>query len=516
MPWNLPMIRIFDRETRNDRASSTRKYFTTLLLLEMLERFSYYGMRSLLIFYLTKAMLKSDREAAWVYGTYTSLIFITPLLGGYLADRYLGLRKAILFGGGAIAAGHLLLGLGSGPDSAAPNVFRMGLGFIILGTGFLKPGIATVVGQLYRHDERECDAAYTLFYMAANVGGLLGPLICGLLGETLGWSWGFGAAALGMIAGMVAFAIRAPVLHGIGDPPDRALLNRPVLRMVQLEWVIYAACLAGVPGLGLLLAQHDTVGMLLAGASIMVIAYLGWECVFRLKRSERDPLLAALFLIGLNPLFWSLYEQAGSSLNLYIDRHADRTLWGVPLPASLFQSVNALYLIVLAPLLSALWLALGKRGREPSTPAKMGLALIQLGIGFLILVAGAAAFGPERPTPILFVFALLFWHTTAELCFSPIGLSAMSKLAPDRMAGLVMSVWFLATAAGIFIAGQIAAGIGGVPSSPAHGPAATLSVYRNVAALSIAAGLCVLILSPGIRRLMDRRTVRDTEPGTDS
>lgn len=475
-----------------------------LFFAEMWERFSYYGMRALLVFYLTKHFLLSDQESGWIYGAYTSLVYITPLLGGYIADRYLGQRKAVLFGGVMIAVGHILLGIegDGGQDAFALNSFWTALAFIIVGTGFLKANISAIVGQLYPRDDTRRDPAYTLFYMGINVGGLLGPVICGILGETVGWSWGFGAAAIGMIAGIIVFAWGKPLLLGRGEPPVPEYLAGRIGGVLPREWLIYLVGLASVAVIWFLVQNHDAVGTLLVVSSAIVVAYLIWDSFTRMQKVERDRMFAILFLVSLNPLFWGLFEQAGSSLSLYTDRHVDRSFFGVVVPASVFQSINSMFIILMAPLIAALWVKLGRRGLEPSTPAKFGLALIQLGLGFLVLVAGATAFGTETPTPVIFIFAIVFLHTTAELCLSPVGLSAMSKLAPARMAGLVMGVWFLATAAGDFIAGLIAAGIGAQSANAVDKVLATLNVYEWVGGLSIGVGIVVLAISPLIKRLM--------------
>ncbi|MET0138071.1 MAG: peptide MFS transporter [Sphingobium sp.] len=475
-----------------------------LFFAEMWERFSYYGMRALLVFYLTKHFLMSDQQSSWIYGAYTSLVYITPLLGGYVADRYLGQRKAVLFGGILIAVGHLVLGLegDGGQDAFALNAFWTALAFIIVGTGFLKANISAIVGQLYPRDDTRRDPAYTLFYMGINVGGLLGPLICGILGETVGWSYGFGAAAVGMIAGVIVFAWGKPLLLGRGEPPEPTYLAGKVAGIVRREWIIYLFALLSVPIVWWLVQSHEAVGTLLLVASAVVVVYLIWESFTRMERVERDRMFAVLFLVSLNPLFWGLFEQAGSSLSLYTDRHVDRSFFGILVPASAFQSINSMFIILLAPLVAALWIKLGRWNREPSTPAKFGVALVLLGLGFLLLVAGALAVGTGNPTPVIFIFGIYFLHTVAELCLSPVGLSAMSKLAPARMAGLVMGVWFLATAAGDFIAGLIAAGIGAASAEAEDKVLATLSVYEWVGGLSIGVGVVVLIISPVIRRLM--------------
>ena len=475
-----------------------------LFFAEMWERFSYYGMRALLVLYLTKHFLMSDRESGLVYGAYTSLVYITPVIGGYLADHYLGQRKAVLFGGILIAVGHILLGIegDGGQGGFAMNAFWLALAFIIVGTGFLKANISAIVGQLYPRDDIRRDPAYTIFYMGINVGGMLGPIICGILGETVGWSWGFGAAAVGMLAGIVVFVLGKPLLLGRGEPIEPEKLKAPVIGPVSREWSIYILSVLSVGGVALLLHHHDVVGWLLVACGVGVVAYLLWEAFGRLDRIDRDRMLAALFLLALNPLFWALFEQAGSSLNLFTDRHVDRWIFGMEIPASVFQSVNSMFIILLAPMFAGLWILLGKRGLEPSTPAKFGLALVQVGLGFLALVAGANWAGLENPTPLIFIFLIYLLHTMGELCLSPVGLSAMSKLGLARMAGLMMGVWFLATAAGDFIAGLIAATIGALSEGASDPMLVTLSVYRTVGLSGIGVGVVVLLLAPFVKKLM--------------
>lgn len=475
-----------------------------LFFAEMWERFSYYGMRALLVLYLTKHFLMSDSESGMVYGAYTSLVYITPVIGGYLADHYLGPRKAVLFGGILIATGHVLLGFegDGGQGGFAMNLFWLALAFIIVGTGFLKANISAIVGQLYPRDDVRRDPAYTIFYMGINVGGMLGPIICGILGETVGWSWGFGAAAIGMLAGIVVFVLGKPLLLGKGEPADPAKLARPVAGPLSCEWLIYILSTLSVVVIAWLVQNHDAVGWLLVTCGAVAVAYLLWEALGRMERIDRDRMLAALFLLALNPLFWALFEQAGSSLNLFTDRHVDRHFLGWEVPASVFQSINSMFIILLAPLFAGLWVLLGRRGLEPSTPAKFGLALVQVGIGFLALVAGAHWAGVDNLTPALFIFLLYLFHTTGELCLSPVGLSAMSKLALPRMLGLMMGVWFLATAAGDFIAGLIAASIGARSEGVADPNLVTLSVYQSVGWWGIGIGVVVLLLAPFVKRLM--------------
>jgi POT family proton-dependent oligopeptide transporter len=469
-----------------------------LFFAEMWERFSYYGMRALLIFYLTKHWLFDDGKSNLIYGAYTSLVYITPVLGGYLADRYLGQRKAVLFGGILLMCGHFLMAVEGTGGQSDPfiNVFWTALAFIIVGSGFLKANISVMVGQLYKLTDVRRDGAYTIFYMGINLGAAVGTILVGYLGETVGWGYGFGLAGIGMLAGLIVFVLGKGALLGRGEAP------RPLSQ--KTEWSIYGIGLAAVAVIWGLVQYQDVIQTLLIISGVGLLVYVVYEA-FKLEPQARDRIFAILFLIALNPLFWGLFEQAGGSINLYTDRYVDRA--GVP--ASLFQSINPIYIILLAPLMAALWIKLGKRGLEPSAPAKFGLALLQVGAGFLVFVWGATAFavGPEGQTAVLFVFLLYLLHTTGELCLSPVGLSAMNRLAPSFMASLIMGAWFYMTAVGNFVAGKIGEATGGEGGEMTKD--LTLSIYNKIGLVAIGVGVVVLLISPFIKRLMHLDTLED-------
>ncbi|RVT39837.1 peptide MFS transporter [Sphingobium algorifonticola] len=471
-----------------------------LFFAEMWERFSYYGMRALLIFYLTKHFLFGDDKAYLIYGAYTSLVYITPVIGGYLADRYLGARKAVLCGGIFIAIGHFLIAITEGPtgqDGFHLNGFFLALAFIIIGTGFLKANISVMVGQLYPRDDIRRDPAYSIFYMGINLGGMLGPIICGILGETMGWGWGFGAAGVGMLLGLVVFVLCRPTLQGAGEPHEPHVLVQKSPVGISKEWTIYLAAILSVVGIWAIIQYQEVVGYALLAFAFATVAYILYRIFATFQKVDRDRILAALFLISLNPLFWGLFEQAGSSLNIFTDREVDRTIFGWNVPASVFQSVNSAFIILLAPLFAVLWTFLGKRRLEPNTAAKFGIGLLLIGVGFLVLVGGAMAAGSNL-TPVVFILGIYFFHTMGELCFSPVGLSAMTRLSVGNMAGLMMGTWFLATAAGNFVAGLIARATGGEGA----GPEKVLEVYTRLGWFALAVGLVVIIISPIIKRMM--------------
>jgi len=483
--------------SKKEEAFGHPKGLYMLFFAEMWERFSYYGMRALLIFYLTQHWLFNDGKSNLIYGAYTSLVYITPVLGGYLADRYLGQRKAVLFGGVLLAIGHATMaveGVGGQSDPTI-NVFWLALALIIVGSGFLKANISVMVGQLYRLTDMRRDAAYTIFYMGINVGAALGTILVGYLGQRVGWSWGFGLAGIGMVAGLIVFVLGKKVLLGAGEAPAPLERNK--------EIAIYGTGLAAVAVMWALVQYQDVIQTLLIISGFALLGYVLYES-FKLPKEPRERMFAILFLIALNPLFWGLFEQAGGSFNLYTDRFVDRA--GVP--ASIFQSINPIYIILFAPVFAALWQWLGKRNLEPSAPAKFALALAQVGLGFLIFVWGARTVGPEIATPVIFVFLLYLLHTTGELCLSPVGLSAMNRLAPSFMASLIMGAWFYMTAVGNFVAGKIGEATGG--ESGDMSKEVTLAIYNKIGWITVGVSVIVLALSPIVKRWMHLDTLRDT------
>ncbi|HEU4705288.1 MAG TPA: oligopeptide:H+ symporter, partial [Sphingomicrobium sp.] len=342
------------------------------------------------------------------------------------------------------------------------------------------------------------DGAYTIFYMGINLGAAVGTILVGYLGETIGWAYGFGLAGIGMLAGLVVFVLGRPALRGAGEAP-RALAK-------NTEWTLYAVGVGAVAVIWALIQYQDVIQTLLIVSGIALLGYVLYEA-FKLDREPRQRIFAILFLIALNPVFWGLFEQAGGSINLYTDRYVDRA--GVP--ASLFQSINPIYILLLAPIFAGLWVTLGRRNMEPSAPAKFALALLQVGAGFLVFVWGANAFpvGDEAKTAVLFVFLLYLLHTTGELCLSPVGLSAMNRLAPAYMASLIMGAWFYMTAVGNFVAGKIGEATGGHDGEMTK--EGTLAVYNTIGWWTIGIGLVVLALSPIVKKWMHLDTLRDVD-----
>lgn len=485
----------------------------TLFLTEMWERFSYYGMRALLVLYLTKHFL-FEREAAYgLYGAYTTLAYITPVIGGVLADRYLGQRKAVLCGAIFLVLGHLGMAIegepvapGSTPGTGTLNIFYLSLALIITGVGFLKANISTIVGALYRKTDTRRDSAFTIFYVGINLGAALGALLAGYLGETFGWAYGFGAAGIGMLLGLLIFIFGKPTLLGAGEPPNPVELRLPVVAGLSREWIIYLDSIAAVFVIWLLIRDDGTVGRLLLVAGIVTVMYVLYRSFRELDRQQFQRVLVCLALMSTNVLFWSLFNQAGSSLNIYTDEHVDRVILGWDVPASMFQSVNATFIVLLGPLFAATWAWLGKRGLEPSAPVKFSLALMLLGLGFLVLVLGARS--SSGLTPVLFVFLIYLLHTTAELCLSPVGLSAITRLSVSSMVGLMMGTWFLTLGGGQFVAAQIAKLTAGDGADKGD-PSVALDVYSNVGWMAIGVGVALALISPILKRGMHLQTLRD-------
>ncbi len=456
-----------------------------LFYAEMWERFSYYGMRALLILYLTKFWLFSDGPSNLIYGAYTSLV------------------KAVVFGGVLLALGHGLMaveGVHGLTDPALKqadpvlNLFWLALALISVGSGFLKANISVIVGKLYRLTDGRRDPAYTIFYVGVNVGAALGSILVGYLGETVGWAWGFGAAGIGMVAGLAIFLVGTPALRGRGEPPA------PLPRRREAQ--LYGIGLLGVAGLWLLLQYQQAMQPILIVAGLTMLVYT-WREAQQLPREAKERIYAILFLVGINPLFWALYEQAGGSLNLYTDRFVDRA--GVP--ASLFQSVNPIYLILLGPPLAVLWERLARRGADPSAPVKFALGIIQLGLGFLVFVWGARSVGADVPTPVIFVFLIYLLHTAGELFLSPVGLSAMTRLAPAHLASFFMGAFFYTLGLGNYVAGLIGAATGG--ESGTMSQARTLDIYAQLGWAACGLGAAALLCAPLVKRWMHLDSLRD-------
>lgn len=485
-----------------------------LFFAEMWERFSFYGMRALLVLYLTKHWLYSDGSANLIYGAYGTLVYITPVLGGWLADRYLGQRKAVLFGAILLTLGHVFMafeGDGSGfENDPTLNIFWLALSLIIVGSGFLKANISVLVGQLYPRTDIRRDGAYTIFYMGVNLGAATGVLIAAYLGETVSWALGFGLAGIGMLLGLIVFIVGKPLLKGNGEPPVPAKLKEKIAG-INLEWLLYGVGIVGVGVIWWLIQYQSLVGSLLLVAGILLLGYVLFEA-FKLDKEARDRVFAMIFFILLMPVFWGLFEQAGGSVNLFTDRHVDRG----SIPTTFFQSVNPIFIILLAPLFAMAWQYMAAKNIEPSTPAKMGLGIVQMGLAFILLVWGANNFSTTDATgaimmPVLFLFVFYLLSTTGELCLSPVGLSAMNRLSVKHMASLMMAAFFFGTAGGQFVAGFMGTLMGEGEGGNMTREGA-LEVYWTMGLVAAGIGVAVIIVSPLVKKIMHLDTLTDDEP----
>ena len=470
----------------------------TLFFTEMWERFSYYGMRAILIYYLTTSVAKgglgfADSKAGAVYGLYASMVYLMCLAGGWVADRVVGQRRAVLMGGVLIAAGEFCLVM---PAVAS---FYLGLVLLVCGTGLLKGNVSTIVGQLYAPGDPRRDSGFSIFYMGINIGALISPLICGWIGEHYGWRMGFGVAGLAMLAGLVQYLLTgrhlgSAGLHpaSTGDPARDLREKKSAIRALGIGAGV-VALLAALSTTGIVEIDatmlSNAQGWLLLGISAVVFSWLiffgDWTPIER-KRSA-----AILVLFVSSALFWAAFEQAGSSLSLFAERGTDCSIFGFVFPASWFQSVQPVFVVTLAPVFAWIWLAMGRR--EPSSPGKFAMGLLFGGLAFLILVPAAYTVVAGAKVGPYWLIATYFLQTLGELCLSPVGLSSMTKLAPERAAGFMMGIWFLSTSIGNWLAGEAASVYSSMPLT---------TLFGSVAAFSILAALGLFLLVKPTVRLM--------------
>jgi proton-dependent oligopeptide transporter, POT family len=430
----------------------------TLFFTEMWERFSYYGMRALLVLFMVDQTSRgglafSDATATAIYGLYTAGVYLACLPGGWVADRLLGAQRAVLVGGILIACGHFVLGIPAKPT------FFLGLLLVVLGTGLLKPNVSTLVGYLYPEGGARRDAGFSIFYMGINLGAFLGPLVCSTLGEKFNWHWGFTAAGVGMVFGLIQYSLMRDCLGEAGRAPpqpspaylrDWSLISMGLISLV----FVFGLALRGVIQIDPLTIAGWTKWVIVG----MAVAYFAWALLLAgLTPAERGRVVVIGMLFIACAMFWAGFEQAGSSLNLFADRYTLK----FNMPAGWFQSVNAIFIIMFAPLFAVLWVALARRKISPSLTTKMAWGLLLMALGFVVMYFGAhraAQAGIVWPTWLIATYLI---HTFGELCLSPVGLSAVTKLAPPRLMGQMMGVWFVATALGNLIAGLLAGHISG-------------------------------------------------------
>ncbi len=490
-------------------SSTSRTWFghprglATLFFTEMWERFSYYGMRALLVLFMTAATTEvnpglefSVGMAGAIYGLYTFFVYVLALPGGWIADNIWGQRKAVFVGGCIIASGHFVM---AGPLVQLPELpcFFLGLMLIVIGTGLLKPNVSTMVGDLYPEGGARRDAGFSVFYMGINLGAFIGPIITGFLGEGYNWHWGFSMAGIGMVIGLVQYRLGGKYLGEAGKL--RAKHSVEALgKMATRTYAIIAGAFALFAFAGYLLLQWMTLEELAAtlGYAVIIVAVLYFAYLLLVAdhtTMEKRRLVVIFWLFILAAIFWSGFEQAGSSLNLFAADFTNRNLGFWELPASWLQSVNALFIIILAPVFGSLWILLASIRRNPSIPVKFALGLLGLSAGFFVIAWGAAnAVDGHLVTPVWLVVTY-FLHTVGELCLSPVGLSSITKLAPAGRVGQMMGVWFIATALGNLFAGLVAGRLETLSSA---------ALFGNVAMTIGIAGIVALLLYRPIKKLM--------------
>jgi proton-dependent oligopeptide transporter, POT family len=550
------------------------KGLRVLFFAEMWERFSYYGMRGLLTVYLTQHFLFEQAEAQKTFSSYTTLVYLVPLLGGIIADRFLGTRKAIAFGALALVAGHFAMGFEGKPttqtltysgttyefvaegrnenyaaklkvgDKAyaykstdagfeiaglpanAPipallpkdsykldkvkgggpfeYVFYLALSLIILGVGFLKPNISSIVGQLYPAGDPRRDPGFTLYYYGINLGAFWAAILCGAVGTAIGWWAGFGLAGVGMLAGYIAFVRGKDSLEGKGEPPNPVALAKPILGPLNLEWLIYIGAVVSIPLIWILVQNNSAVGIALGIGSAIVLTYIMWS---ESSNEEAARLALSLVLIMASVVFWTLFEQAGSSLALFTAGNVnlpDNGFWTISAPQT--QAFNAGFILIFAPIFAIVWAKLGQRGLDPSAPMKFAIALVQVGLGFLILVFGAKFANTEARVPVIFLALAYLLHTTGELCISHVGLSWMTKLSTPKLVSTLMATWFLGSSGAQFIGGIIAQmtateTVAGQVTDPAKALATSIEVFNTIGWVAIGLGIAMAVASPMLKKL---------------
>lgn len=460
----------------------------------MWERFSFYGMRALLVLFMVHQLKYADVKANLIYGTYTALVYLMPLFGGIAADKVLGYRRAIALGGALMAAGHLILAI---PTEWS---FFAGMAFLISGNGFFKPNISTMVGKLYRPGDGRRDGAFSIFYMGVNLGAAIGGLICGYVGQEINWHYGFGLAGIFMIFGLITFLFGQKSLGDIGLVPKETS-GKPVGNQKQL--LILLGSFAIIPIFIFLFNNYTLMGKIMF--PICIVATIAMVAIaFQQEKDARDRMLTAIVLVAFSVLFWAFYEQGGGSLNLYTERNVNT--FGFP-AAAINNFINPFYIILLSFPFAWMWLALSKRDKEPSTPMKFSLSFFQLGLGFFMFVTGAKLALNGQVSFFWYALGYLLL-TTGELCISPIGLSMITKLSPPKFTGMMMGFWFLASALGQHLAGVI----GTLMAIPSEGGATTVSaveslsiysgVFMKIFYVSLGGGLVLLLLVPILKRWM--------------
>jgi proton-dependent oligopeptide transporter, POT family len=476
----------------------------TLFFSEMWERFCYYGMRALLTLYLVKSLMKGDFDAALIYGAYTSLVYAAPILGGRMADRFLGYRYSVMLGAILMAIGEFFI-LGGGD-----HMLMIGMGAIIVGNGYFKANISTIVGKLYEDGDVRRDSGFTIFYIGINIGALLATTVVAYVGETYGFKYGFGLAGIGMLAGLFIFYSGR---HNYAKAPGLNIHEagkKKVLGPLNMVHVITIGSLLLIPVCYFLIQKNSWMEPILLGLFVW-ISYSMIAAGIKADKEQnlsiwRDRMIALVIFMIINIAFWAAFEQAGTSLTLFADRNVNREIFGWLMPASMTQFFNPAFIIIFGSIFSVLWIKLSKIGKNPSIPLKFALAFLQLGLGFLVTLVGLQFVNEAFQVPLLTLVVLYLFHTTGELCISPIGLSMVTKLSPKAVAGTAMGAWFLSFAIANYVAGKIAtltgAEEGAEKLSLADGLDKYMEVFSTLGIVLISIAVLVALLNKPIKKLM--------------
>ena len=422
------------------------KALFALFMVELWERFSYYGMRALLILYMTASVIDGgfafdDAKAYGIYGAYGALVYLTPLIGGFFADKLVGFRKAIVWGAILMAIGQFTLFLSGNANEVS---FYIGLAVLVVGNGFFKPNISSMIGRFYEDGDKRRDGAFTLFYMGINMGAFLAPLTCGAIGENEGWQYGFLTAGIGMVIGYLVFVwgSKQGIYGDVGNGPD-VQLDKPIIPGLSNKMLPAVATVIMIVLASTLIVYNDIVDIILVLLAALVIGYLLYEAG-KMELQAKQRIWVVVVLLFFTTVFWTFFELAGSALSLFTARNVDRSLFGYEIKTTFFQSFNPLFIMLFAPIFSWVWIKLSNANKEPAAPYKFGMGLVLLGLGFLALNLGGAS-ATAGMIPAMFMVLLYLLHTIGELTLSPVGLSLVTKLSPRHMVGFLMGIWLLSS-----------------------------------------------------------------------
>jgi proton-dependent oligopeptide transporter, POT family len=498
----VPLVVLSQRKTHP-------KALFTLFFAEMWERFSFYGMRSFLVLYMTGVLFvdmiqgEADARAYGIYGAFNALLYAAPVVGGMIADKILGFRRTILLGGICMALAQFILAANAG-FVGSETLFFTGLGLLAVGNGFFKPNISSFLGTFYDKNDNRKDGAFTIFYMGINIGAFLAPLTCAYLAQQIDWSLGFLAAGIGMVLGLIVFWNNMAKYEDKGNPPNPASLKDAFFGGMTRQQIIILCSLISIPLFAFLINFEKITDIILVLSGIAVLGYVLYFALTDGNREDGQRLLVFLALFFFHMIFWTLFEQAGGSLTILADRYVDRH----GITAGQFQSLNPLFIMLFAPVFSWIWIKLSKAGKEPRTPMKFFYGLVQIALGFWVIVIGAksvlAGVNSGALIPVVYLVVMYLLHTTGELSISPVGLSVVTKLAPARMVGF-MGAWFLSIAFAHKIAGELGKAI----ASPQEGTdaATALGAFADVymqwgVYITLGAAALLLLLSPILKKWM--------------